>query len=88
MFTLHYLCGYLAVLSRLISRILKMNKLLSTLVIAALTTASTFAFAGSHGGAMSDKEKAEMTEKCAKMDPAKADDKMKADCKKLAEMKK
>jgi hypothetical protein len=37
---------------------------------------------------MSDKEKAEMTEKCAKMDPAKADDKMKADCKKLAEMKK
>jgi hypothetical protein len=37
---------------------------------------------------MSDKDKAEMTEKCAKMDPAKADDKMKADCKKLAEMKK
>jgi len=50
--------------------------------------ASPATFAGSHGGAMSDKEKAELTEKCAKMDPAKADDKMKADCKKLAEMKK
>ena len=49
--------------------------------------ASVSAFAGSHGGAMSDKDKAEMKEKCAKMDPAKADDKMKADCKKLAEMK-
>jgi hypothetical protein len=49
--------------------------------------ASMGAFAGSHGGAMSDKEKAEMKEKCAKMDPAKADDKMKADCKKLSEMK-
>jgi len=50
--------------------------------------ASVSAFAGSHGGAMSDKDKAELTEKCAKMDPAKADDKMKADCKKLSEMKK
>lgn len=65
-----------------------MNKLLSMLVIAAFSIASMGAFAGSHGGAMSDKEKAELTEKCAKMDPAKADDKMKADCKKLAEMKK
>ena len=37
---------------------------------------------------MSDKDKAELTEKCAKMDSAKADDKLKADCKKLAEMKK
>jgi hypothetical protein len=67
---------------------LKMNKLLSTLVIAAFTMAATGAFAGSHGGAMSDKEKAEMADKCAKMDPAKADDKMKADCKKLMETKK
>ena len=58
-----------------------MNKLLSTLVMAAFTMASVSAFAGSHGGAMSDKDKAELTEKCAKMDPAKADDKMKADAK-------
>ena len=65
-----------------------MNKLLSTLVMVAFTMASVSAFAGSHGGAMSDKDKAELTEKCAKMDPAKADDKMKADCKKLSEMKK
>ena len=65
-----------------------MNKLLSTLVMAAFTMASVSAFAGSHGGAMSDKDKAELTEKCAKMDPAKADDKMKADCKKLSEMNK
>ena len=65
-----------------------MNKLLSMIVIAAFATAATGAFAGSHGGAMSDKEKAEMADKCAKMDPAKADDKMKADCKKLMEMKK
>jgi len=65
-----------------------MNKLISTLIVSAFAMASMGAFAGSHGGAMSDKEKAEMTEKCAKMDPAKADDKMKADCKKLMEMKK
>jgi len=66
---------------------LKMKNLLSMLVIAAFSMASVGAFAGSHGGAMSDKDKAEMKEKCAKMDPAKADDKMKADCKKLSEMK-
>jgi len=65
-----------------------MNKFISTLIVSAFAMASMGAFAGSHGGAMSDKEKAEMTEKCAKMDPAKADDKMKADCKKLMEMKK
>ena len=65
-----------------------MNKLLSSLAIAALATASVSAFAGSHGGAMSDKDKAAMMEKCAKMDAAKADDKMKADCKKMMEMKK
>ena len=65
-----------------------MKKLLSMLAVAAFSLASVGAFAGSHGGAMSDKEKAELTEKCAKMDPAKADDKLKADCKKLAEMKK
>lgn len=65
-----------------------MKKLFSSLAMAALASASMGAFAMSHGGAMSDKDKAEMTEKCAKMDPAKADDKMKADCKKLTEMKK
>lgn len=65
-----------------------MNKLLSSLVIAAFASASMGAFAASHGGAMSDKDKAEMMEKCAKMDPAKADDKMKAECKKMMEMKK
>ena len=65
-----------------------MKKLVSTLMIAAFATASMGAFAMSHGGAMSDKDKAEMAEKCAKMDPAKADDKMKADCKKMMEMKK
>jgi len=65
-----------------------MNKLLHTLLTATFAMACTGAFAGSHGGAMSDKEKAEMADKCAKMDPAKADDKMKADCKKLMEAKK
>jgi len=65
-----------------------MSKLMSSLVLAAFATASMGAFAAAHGGAMSDKEKAEMTEKCAKMDATKADDKMKADCKKLMEMKK
>ena len=64
-----------------------MTKLFSTLVIAAFATVSFNAFAGSHGGAMSDKDKAAMMEKCAKMD-AKADDKMKADCKKMMEAKK
>lgn len=65
-----------------------MNKLISSLVIGAFAAASVGAFAASHGGAMSDKDKKEMTEKCAKMDATKADDKMKADCKKLMEMKK
>ena len=67
---------------------LKMNKVLSTLVTTAFAMAATGAFAGSYGGAMSDKEKAEMADKCANMDPAKAEDKMKADCKKLMEAKK
>ena len=64
-----------------------MKKLLSSLVIAAFATASFGVFAGSHGGAMSDKEKAEMTDKCKKMDAAKADDKMKAECKAMMEKK-
>jgi len=62
-----------------------MNKLLSALVVAAFATASVGAFAASHGGAMSDKDKAEKMEACKKMDMSKADDKAKADCKKMME---
>jgi len=61
-----------------------MTKLLSALVLAAFATGS---FAMSHGGAMKADPKA-MEEKmaaCKKMDPKTADDKMKAECKKLEE---
>ena len=58
-----------------------MNKLLSSLVAIVFACASVATFAASHGGAMTDKEKAEKMEACKKMDPAKADDKMKAECK-------
>jgi hypothetical protein len=61
-----------------------MNKLLSSLVAVAFACASVGSFAAAHGGAMSDKEKAEKMEACKKMD-AKADDKMKAECKKMME---
>jgi hypothetical protein len=64
-----------------------MNKVLSALFAAMLATASVASFAGSHGAAMSDKEKAEKMEACKKMDAAKADDKMKAECKKMMEKK-
>jgi hypothetical protein len=64
-----------------------MNKLLSSLVAVAFACASVGSFAAAHGGAMSDKEKAEKMEACKKLD-AKADDKMKAECKKLEEPKK
>ena len=64
-----------------------MSKLLPALVAAVVATASVGAFAAAHGGAMSDKEKAEKMAACKKMD-AKADDKMKAECKKLEEVKK
>lgn len=63
-----------------------MNKLLSTLVLAVFATASAGAFAAAHGGAMSDKEKADKMAACKKMDP-KADEKMKAECKKMMEEK-
>ena len=63
-----------------------MSKLISGLVLTAFATASVGAFAGAHGGGMSDKEKMEKMEACKKMD-AKADEKMKADCKKMTEMK-
>lgn len=64
-----------------------MSKLISGLVLTAFATASVGAFAAAHGGGMSDKEKAEKMEACKKMDEKKADDKMKAECKKLMEKK-
>lgn len=63
-----------------------MNKLLSALVVAAFATVSAGAFAAAHGGAMSDKDKADKMAACKKMDP-KADEKMKAECKKMMEEK-
>lgn len=65
-----------------------MNKLLSTLIAVTFATASVGAFAASHGGAMTDADKAKKMEACKTMDAAKADDKMKAECKKLMEEKK
>jgi hypothetical protein len=65
-----------------------MSKLLPVLFAAVLATGSVGAFAAAHGGAMSDKDKAEKMEACKNMDAAKADDKMKAECKKMEEMKK
>ncbi len=62
-----------------------MNKFLSVLIAAALASVSFGAIAGSHGGAM--KDDAKKMEECKKMDPAKADEKMKAECKKLMEKK-
>jgi len=64
---------------------LTMNKLLSMLVAAIFATASVGAFAASHGGAMSDADKAKKIEACKKMDPKSTDEKMKAECKKLME---
>jgi hypothetical protein len=63
-----------------------MRKLISGLVMAVFASMSVGAFAMSHGGGMTDKEKMEKMEACKKMD-AKADDKMKAECKKMMEMK-
>jgi len=60
-----------------------MKKLMSMLVASAFATASVGAFAMSHGGAMSDADKAKKMEACKKMDPKTADDKMKAECKKM-----
>ena len=61
-----------------------MNKVLSSLAAVAFACASVSSFAGAHGGAMTDKEKADKMAACKKMD-AKADDKMKAECKKMME---
>lgn len=63
-----------------------MNKILSAIALATLATVSAGAFAAAHGGAMTDKEKADKMAACKAMDPAKADDKMKAECKKMEEM--
>lgn len=61
-----------------------MNKLVSVLIAATFATVSFNSIAASHGGAMKDEKK---VEECKKMDLAKADDKMKAECKKLMETK-
>ena len=60
-----------------------MKKLMTMLIATTFTAASAGAFAMSHGGAMSDADKAKKMEACKKMDPKTADDKMKAECKKL-----
>ncbi len=60
-----------------------MSKLLSVLIAATFATLSAGAFAASHGGAMKDDKKMD-----CKMDEKKMDDKMKAECKKMADEKK
>jgi hypothetical protein len=55
-----------------------MRKLPAMLMVFAFASVSLNAFAGAHGGAMDEK----------KMDPAKADEKMKAECAKLMAPKK
>jgi hypothetical protein len=62
-----------------------MNKPMSMLIAAIFATASAGAFAMSHGGAMSDADKAKKMEACNKMDPKSTDEKMKAECAKLME---
>jgi hypothetical protein len=66
-----------------IVRSLYMKKLMTMLIATTFTAASVGAFAMSHGGAMSDADKAKKMEACKKMDPKSTDDKMKADCKKM-----
>lgn len=63
-----------------------MKKLLSMLIAATFATVSVGAFAAAHGGAPKDADK--KMEDCKKMDPKKADDKMKAECKKMMDDKK
>jgi hypothetical protein len=66
-----------------IARSLYMKKLMTMLIATTFTAASAGAFAMSHGGAMSDADKAKKMEACKKMDPKSTDEKMKADCKKM-----
>jgi hypothetical protein len=66
-------------------RSLYMKKLMTMLIATTFTAASAGAFAMSHGGAMSDADKAKKMEACKKMDPKSTDEKMKAECKKLME---
>jgi hypothetical protein len=61
-----------------------MRKIPVLLMAFAFASASFGAFAGAHGGAMDEKK----MEECKKMDPAKADEKMKAECAKLMAPKK
>ena len=68
-----------------------MKKLFSILIAASFATVSAAAFAGAHGGAPKDADMKKMEEKmeaCKKMDAKTADDKMKAECKKMMEEKK
>ena len=62
-----------------------MRKLLAVLIATTFASMSFGAIAGAHGGAMKDDKK---VEECKKMDPAKADEKMKAECAKLMAPKK
>jgi hypothetical protein len=64
-------------------RSLYMKKLMTMLIATTFTAASVGAFAMSHGGAMSDADKAKKMEACKKMDPKSTDEKMKAECKKM-----
>jgi hypothetical protein len=60
-----------------------MKKLMTMLIATTFSAASVGAFAMSHGGAMSDADKAKKMEACKKMDPKSTDEKMKAECKKM-----
>ena len=63
-----------------------MNKFLSALIAGVFATMSVSSFAGAHGGAMKDpKAMEEKMAACKKMDAKTADDKMKAECKKMAD---
>jgi len=61
-----------------------MRKLTTALIASTFAFASFGALAGAHGGAMTDAQKLEA---CKKMDMTKADEKAKAECKKLMEKK-
>ena len=63
-----------------------MKKLVSMLIAATFATASVGAFAAAHGGPPKDADK--KMEACKKMDAKTADDKMKAECKKMMDDKK